>query len=688
MKSDIELLSPAGDYKSVLAAIEAKADAIYIGGIKYNARINANNFTDDEIISVIRIAHINNIKVYITLNISIKENEFNLELYNFIKKLYINKADALIVCDIGLVLFIREYFPDFKIHISTQTLITSIEDINFLKKLKVDRVVLARELSLEEINEISESTDIELECFIHGSMCYSYSGRCLLSSFLGERSANRGLCAGPCRLKYTFEKNNKYYLSMKDMCSTTDVNLLIDAKVKSLKIEGRMKDCSYVYNTVRAYKKIIDNITDKRKITMDSDFAIYNRGNGFSNYLFKTNGKEMISLNNASYEKNSITQCDFSNIKTSYDINGYIKLYKNKQSKLNLRFKDKDITVYGEDVKEAITANITRKMVEERLKRTGEYPFVIKKLEIDMDNNIFISNGGLNRLKRKALDLLEKEIFIKNEKKIKDYKIPEQESVTKNNKSNYYALVSNINQFEKILRMKIFKRIYVELDVYLLHKKKIDSYNNYEIFIAVPYILKQKNLELFRLNLKRIGENIKGFLVRTNSQAQIISNYFENIEIVLDYTMNIWNNYAASYYKKVIKNCKFTSPLELTRKEKKSIYFIDEEIVYGYIPAMISQNCILKTNNKCKNKNQKVFLVDRKNKKLTVSTNCAMCYNLIYNTYPINFSIKQKCLSKDINYRFNFTFENEDEIESIVNDFIKGRVCNEYTNFHLEKGVL
>ena len=257
----MELLSPAGNYNAFIGALNAGCDAVYLGGSRFGARAYADNFSDEEIIKAIKLAHINNVKVYLTVNTLIKEREYS-DVIDYLRPLYEAGLDGCIVQDLGLIVRFKEFFPDMECHVSTQGFATGIESVKFYKSLGASRVVLARELSLDEIKKIKASVDVELETFIHGAMCYSYSGECLFSSCLGGRSGNRGRCAGPCRLPYKMlddkSGTDKYLLSMKDQCTIDIIPELINAGIDSLKIEGRMKKPEYSAFVTSVYRKYID----------------------------------------------------------------------------------------------------------------------------------------------------------------------------------------------------------------------------------------------------------------------------------------------------------------------------------------------------------------------------------------------------------------------------------------------
>ncbi|MFA7573415.1 MAG: peptidase U32 family protein, partial [Lutispora sp.] len=261
----IELLAPAGNFESLVAAVESGADAVYFGGTKYNARASANNFDEDTLAKAVRYAHIRNVKIYITVNILISDDEIT-DALEYIEFLYNNDVDGLIVQDLGLLFLIKRYFPDIPVHCSTQMTIHNKDGVAILKNLGADRFVLAREINIKEINNLVKDTNAEIEIFVHGALCVSYSGQCLMSSLIGGRSGNRGKCAQPCRKAYSIvnldndissnSPNKTYLLSMKDLNTIERLDEIVKSGVKSLKIEGRMKRPEYVAIVVKHYKDV------------------------------------------------------------------------------------------------------------------------------------------------------------------------------------------------------------------------------------------------------------------------------------------------------------------------------------------------------------------------------------------------------------------------------------------------
>ena len=303
MRKKVEILSPAGSYESLKAAVAAGADAVYIGGSRFGARAFADNLEEASLLEAIDYVHLHGKQIYLTVNTLLKEREMEQELYEYLLPYYRQGLDAVIVQDIGVLKFVREQFPNLPVHASTQMTITNVSGAKFLESLGVERVVTAREMTLPEIAEIVKETTLEIESFVHGALCYCYSGQCLYSSLIGGRSGNRGQCAQPCRLPYKVNGKTSYVMSLKDMCALELIPDLIEAGIYSFKIEGRMKKPEYVAAVTSIYRKYVDLYLEKgrvgfhvtkedKEILMD----LYNRGGFHSGYYKTWNGKEMLSL--------------------------------------------------------------------------------------------------------------------------------------------------------------------------------------------------------------------------------------------------------------------------------------------------------------------------------------------------------------------------------------------------------
>lgn len=306
-KGKAELLAPGGSAAGIRAAVNAGADAVYAGGRLFGARAYADNPDEEGMADCIDYCHLHGAKFYLTVNTLLKEEELEKDLYDYLLPIYERGADAVLVQDLGVFRYLKTHFPDLPIHASTQMTVTGPDGVRLLHRMGAERVVLSRELSLEEIREIRRQTDAELETFVHGALCFCYSGQCLMSSMLGGRSGNRGRCAQPCRLPWRFDgpdggNGEACLLSLKDICTLDILPDLIDAGISSLKIEGRMKRPEYAAGVTSVYRKYID-LYDKagrkgyavdpqdRRILLD----LFNRGGFSEGYYGEKNGPDMMA---------------------------------------------------------------------------------------------------------------------------------------------------------------------------------------------------------------------------------------------------------------------------------------------------------------------------------------------------------------------------------------------------------
>lgn len=445
----VELLAPAGSFESFLGAVHAGADAVYIGGQKYGARAYAENFTQEEVCLAIRYAHLFGKKLYLTVNTLVKEHEIS-ELPEYIRPFYEEGLDGVIIQDMGVFALLRKCFPGLELHGSTQMTITGVRGAKFLLEQGASRVVPARELSLHEIRRIKE-TGIEVEAFIHGAMCYCYSGQCLFSSMLGGRSGNRGRCAQPCRLPYQVEmtasenmsvngkrhKNREkenYPLSLKDMCTLSFIPELIEAGIDSFKIEGRMKKPEYAAGVTALYRKYIDRYYANpsadfkvEKEDMEKLRTLYIRSEIQEGYYHRHNGREMITPDKPSYL--GVDEQYLKEIREQYldnplklPIFGEIFLEKGKPVRLILgreieQNKIDRISQSGQPVERAQKQPLSEDAVRKQIGKMGNTPFVLSGLQVHMEDDVFLPVKALNDLRRDALQKLEDGIVAVHQRK-------------------------------------------------------------------------------------------------------------------------------------------------------------------------------------------------------------------------------------------------------------------------------
>ena len=417
--NEIELLSPAGSFESLIPAVRMGADAVYLGSNEFSARKNAKNFNRDELEKAVEYCHIRGVKVYLALNTLIKDSEMEsaIDLAKFSANINI---DALILQDIGLASRLRNIMPDMKLHGSTQMTIHTESGVRLLEKMGFSRVVLARELSKNEIKKIRDSCNIELEVFIHGAMCMSVSGQCYFSSILGGRSGNRGLCAQPCRLPFCVPGGTGYDLSLKDMSIIEHIKELTNIGVNSVKIEGRMKRPEYVAAAVNACRKAIDNGKPEEE-SMNLLRNVFSRSGFTDGYYLGKRGKEMFGIRSKE-DVLSATNEVFSNLHKLYktenqNIPIYFKIRIKNGEKIRLNASDEDkntISVYGDIPEISKNLDIDSDRCIKQLKKTGNTPFLVKNVCCDIDKGLSVSASSLNSLRRMAIDKLQEKRKFRN----------------------------------------------------------------------------------------------------------------------------------------------------------------------------------------------------------------------------------------------------------------------------------
>ena len=698
---DFELLAPAGNINIFKAVIEAGADAVYVGGSMFGARAYANNFDEEELLYAIDYAHLKGVKVYLTVNTLLKNDEIE-KLYDYLLPFYERGLDAVLVQDLGALKLIHDRFPDLAIHTSTQMTVTGIDGVRFLKQFGVQRVVMAREVSLAEMKEIHEKCGMEIEAFVHGALCYSYSGQCLFSSMLGGRSGNRGRCAQPCRLPYCVgNKKDTYILSLKDMCGIKDLQKLKESGVYSLKIEGRMKQAGYASGVVAYYRRYIDSM----KEVSDKDYKnIAGLGNrcGFTDkYYFEHNGTDMVTFEKPNFVSDASDELpQFSKIK----IQGKLTLKEAEPGALTVSCGGYRFTSYMDPVSHALKAPAERKNVAERISKTGDTPFEFENIDITMDNDIFVPNGALNKLRREAIEGLQNEILMQYKRTASasyGWKSKKTSEIKPSGDPKVIASVRDGKQLYRLLEYDNISEIYIDSSKYgrrdFVKEFSDDVFcvNNAEkkAYLALPVIFRRSTRDYFETisdQLKKI--DFEGFIVRNYEEFFWVKTRFAGKKIVTDHNMYTYNDMAKSMFFDNGADAD-TMPLELNQKEiNRRNNKGSQMIIYGYYPLMVSAQCVHKNSYKCDRTPQITYLKDRYNKIFPVWNNCSECYNIIYNSCPtVLFNNMQKIKNAGIDaLRLDFTFEKPEEIDTVMAAFESNSAdgIKEYTNGHFKRVVV
>lgn len=686
----VELLAPAGDFSCLKAAIEAGCDAVYIGGKLFGARAFSSNFTDDEIIKAINYAHLFGVKVYVTTNTLIydKEVERFLEYILFLHK---NNVDAVIIQDLGMLDLVRQTFPNLEVHASTQMHIHNLDGASFMEKLGVKRVVLARETSISKIKEIKEKTNIDIEIFIHGALCVSYSGQCLMSSLIGNRSGNRGTCAGSCRQSYSIVDennniilNNKYPLSMKDLCSLENLKTLLDIGVTSLKIEGRMKSSSYVYTVVKLYRLAIDSYYKNNNIYIDEK-ELYNLNKIFNReftkgFLFDEENNKVINMKRPNHQgveigkvinyKNNVAMIKLND---EININDGLRIVGKKDIGVNVN----NFYINSKLVKTAKKGDIITIKVNDKVEKDDKVLLTLDSKLNEEINNIISSNQRKVLVKAKFIAKEDKQItfeltdFINKVVVISENKVTKalNKPITKEEiKEKLNKIKDTVYKYES-LDIEIDDNIFIPLNIINdLKRKAFEELNNKRLY-KIPYkrceykrnvksypkekllnilILKDENIDSLKKKYDYIysSNNIDNTILLL---PRVIDKYKENYNkdvlvgdigyfnkhkvCITDTSFNVVNSYTVAFLHSLGAE-RVTLSYELTKKQIEILINAYEErykahpnlelVVEGYEEVMISKFSLNKYFN-----NDKLYLKDRFNNlyKIKEKDNLMIIYN-------------------------------------------------------------
>lgn len=667
-----ELLAPAGSRRAFLGALAAGADAVYLGGEKFGARAYAENFTQEDIIRSIREAHIFGKKVYLTLNVLTKESELE-ETVNFAMDLYREGLDGVIVQDLGVLRALHERCPGLELHASTQMSCSGPESVRFLKRMGVRRVVPARELSLEEIRTIKREEPVEIECFIHGAMCYSYSGRCLMSSFLGGRSGNRGRCAGTCRLPYTIidaeskeislaKGKEQYPISMRDLCVLEILPDLIDAGIDSFKIEGRMKSPHYAAGVTALYRKYMDYFVrwdaagrkkpwkiaaeDMRRLK-----SLYLRTDLSTGYYYKRNGKELLTIGKPGYagtDDDLLAQIEEKYLSglPKRKISGTAVFVPGREAELTVAAASLSgdgetvtATAFGEPVQTAQKRPMEAGEIERRLRKTGDSLFEFDNLETEVAGDVFLPVASLNALRREALLKLEEKIL---EKVMAGRNDPIRES-GENSEEPEAGETADKNNAGREAGETARSKFGAEPDLISLSGAVPEIWAQVTTAAqlraaqacGIPNIIAEETPQIMEILTeeerrsclialphvcrtdsrdgvrKLAGMGFAGVLVRNPEELDILEEIGYDGRIVADGSLYQWNTAAREL---LLARCDYVNAgWELSARDMLPLMDGAENrqllSVYGRIPMMISAGCVKKTSGMCSHREQEFFSI-------------------------------------------------------------------------------
>ena len=737
-----ELLVPASSLEVLKTAVIFGADAVYIGGEVFSLRAKSKNFSLEDMKEGIDFAHAHGVRVYVTSNI-LAHNQDLEGVREYFKELKVIQPDALIISDPGVFDIAREIIPEIDVHISTQANNTNYGTYNFWYRQGARRVVTARELSMEEIADIRKHIpdDLEIETFVHGALCYCYSGQCLMSSLIGGRSGNRGRCAQPCRLPYRVwegdkaegkslnKENQKFVLSLKDLCTLDILPEILEAGVYSLKIEGRMKSPRYTAGVVRIYRKYLDlyetygkdgyyvDPEDKKEL-----LDLFDRGGFTSGYYEKHNGKDMVALKEKpEFREGNQKLFDF--LDANYvekekkePVVGKAVFEEGKPAVLELTQGNVTVKVEGQICQSAQNQPATEEKVRKQLNKTGATSFYFEQLDIELKGNIFLPVQALNELRREGFEKLTEKILAQWERKAESLVQTEQElpadvqSASKNIHSFAFltASLEEECQLEPALSCDAVKRIYIDADGFKPDQwgkivKQCEAKGK-ECFLTLPHIFRTHAMKFFSKNRKNLeNAGFTGVLARTLEEVSWLKEEKIELPFALDASVYAWNREAVHTLKEMGPEF-ITMPWELNSRELKAVAKACERdgipgelVIYGHAPMMVSAQCVVKTLKGCTAKREHLIMKDRTGAGLPLKAHCNFCYNTILNPLPLSLFGNEEAV-RELNMaslRLSFTREGKEETQKILEafaaSFIEGREIVEpvkdFTRGHFRRGV-
>ena len=664
-----ETLAPVGGTEQLKAAVICGADAVYLGTSAFNARRNAENFTAENLTEIVKYCHLRKVKVYVTLNILIFDKELH-DLYETVKEIARAGADAVIVQDLATYRAVKDICPELSIHASTQMAVHNVSGAVTLEKMGFERIVLARELSLEEIKEIRSAVNAELEVFVHGAHCMSASGNCYLSAMLGERSGNRGLCAQGCRLNWVSSSGREYALSLKDMSYLDYIDELQKIGVDSFKIEGRMKRPEYVAAAVTA----LNNAKQGRSYNKEQLRSVFSRSGFTSGYLTGNRDISMFGFRN----KDDVTSAStvLKSLEALYqkDIHPLIAdaeltIEKNSPTTLTFSCNGKSVTVTGELPQEPRTAPLSEEIARRNISKLGDTPFTLGNLVFNNPNSLTLPASAINALRRNCCESLE-DALTQCPYEINIDAKPDNISKSADKKSKIIVRLQSFSQYSRDLNKADL--IILPLEEILGNSDEIQSIAAH-FAVELPSLI-YPNKEPFILKslseIKKMGIN-HGF---TGNIGGIYLLREAGFKIHGNHGLNITNSISACEYKKLgLTDITLSFELTGTAAENITADIPTGVYVYGHLPLMLLRACPQKTPEGCKGCTGKTFLTDRKGIQFPL-----LChekeYSTLLNSVPLYTG--DKAIPNYISKTLYFTIENADRCKEIFNAVLNGREIN------------
>lgn len=654
-----ELLAPAGSLEALKAAIAGGADAVYFGGGDFNARINAKNFSNEELKEAIDLLHSCGRKAYITLNTLVHDREMN-DYLRFAEFVYTAGADALIVADIGGAAAIHRHLPNLELHASTQMSGHNLAEAELLSRHGFSRMVCARELPQDDIEYLVKNSPIEIEAFTHGALCVCHSGQCLFSSIVGGRSGNRGECAQPCRLPYRDEQGDESYpLSLKDLSLTNHITDLIESGVHSLKIEGRMKSPEYVFGVVRAFRTLLDEGRNATPDEISKLAKIFSRG-GFTDGYFKRQiNSKMLGVRSdeqKQFSKVALTSSEKIDEITpqKIKISVFAEVCAEKPISLRLDCGEISVTAYGQMPDKAINAPLSAENIKKNLTKLGATRFELESYVALTDDDIIVPVSALNALRREACEMLEAALNAGKATRegFKKYVPVASQSAKKEQRTARFYTAEQITPLSR----EYFDIIYLPLQ----------NFNGEcEGIILPPVILDSELSKVDKMLDTAKAKGAKYALVGNLGALELAQKY--GFEIHGDFRFNVYNNESVFELEKLGVENILLSP-ELTLPQIRDVSGDTAAIVYGRLPLMLLEKCVSKEISTCERcTSGKTTITDRRGITFPVLREYEH-RSVIYNSAPTYMADRESDLQRAgiVNRHFIFSTETKLDVDKVI----------------------
>lgn len=652
-----ELLSPAGSPEALDAAIEGGADAVYLGGTTFNARMNAHNFGGDALRSAVLRAHSYGVKVYLTLNTLVGDREISAAL-EAAEEAANAGVDALIVADLGIAAALHRTFPTLELHASTQASSHNSLSAEKLKEIGFSRIVIARETPAADLFESVKNSPLEVEMFIHGALCVSHSGQCLFSSLVGGRSGNRGECAQPCRLPFACKKGeNTYPLSLKDLSLAAHVPALIESGVASLKIEGRMKAPEYVRDTARIWRRLLDERRAATPEEMRELASIFSRGGFTDGYWREKIDSKMLGVRSDDDKNASRTLMPFVGITKKIPLDFTVQMKKDEPIMLTVHDKNRQICVTGDIPQAALTAPLSAEHLERNLSKLGGTPYSVGSFTVEMDDGLMLPVSRLNDLRRRAIAEWESHLAPQKAEKA-PYVMQKSQHVCKKEKTARFYSPEQITPSAR----EFFDRIYLPLSK---ETAECDG-------VVLPPVIFERDLErVIEMLSSAAKKGVRYAMVGNLGHIEPVKQ--AGLVPVGDFRFNVTNCETVCALESMGISSMILSP-ELTLPQARDIKGDTSLIVYGRIPLMTVEKCVIREIADCDtcDKNAAI-LTDRRGVRFPVLREWEH-RNVIYNSLPTSMSDKQDQLAKAgiTAQHFLFSIETPDEVDEVIELWKKG----------------